>query len=86
MGYTEVFQALGGGIAGLLAVTVLALFGLLWATLNSRLKDAKDFISDLKQEKKDLVGKLDPLTNAVERQTSVIEALGRELERRRSTR
>lgn len=86
MGYTEVFQAVGGGIAGLLAVAVMVISGFLWVTLNARIKDAKDFIEDLKQEKKDLVAKLDPLTNAVDRQTTVIEALGRELERRRSPR
>lgn len=86
MGYTEVFQAAGGGIVGLLVVAVMALFSFLLVALNARIKDAKAFIEDLKVEKKDLVDKLGPLTNAVERQTTVIEAQGRELERRRSPR
>lgn len=86
MGGAEVFQALGGGIAGLLGLALMTVSGILWATLNARIKDAKDFIEDLKSEKKDLVSQLTPLTNTVERQTNVIEALGRELERQRSPR
>ena len=86
MGAQEIFDALGGGLVGLLAIAVVALFGLLLASLNARLKDLKSDNVELKQEKKDLLLRLDPLTNAVERQTGVIESMGRELERRRGSR
>ena len=83
MGASEVFQALGGGLAGLLGAAVLVLFGLLLLSMRDRLKDFRSDNVELKQEKRDLLAKLDPLTNTVERLTGLIEAMGRELERRR---
>lgn len=79
---SQVSAAFGGGLAGLLAVIVVALAGLLWAVQNSRLKDCKTDHAELKQEKRDLLAQIGPLTSAVERQTATIETMQREMERR----
>lgn len=81
--YSEAYSTLGGGVAGLLAIAVMVLWSALLLSVNARLKDCKDSNGDLKTENKDLLAKITPLTTAVERQTAVIEAMNRELERRR---
>lgn len=88
MGAQEVFDALGGGLVGLLGAALLIVSGLLLASLNSRLKDWQKHAEKREQENGILVAKLDPLTNAVERLTGAVEtaARERELERRRSAR
>lgn len=86
----RVSDAFGGGLAGLLAVIVVSLSGLLWLTLNGRLKDCKEANNELKNERSLLIGKLDAVSTSVERLSAVIERQGiridelnRELERRR---
>lgn len=74
-----VSAAFGGGLAGLLAVIIVIVSGTLWLTINGRLKDCKDANGELKLEKTTLVSKIDLLTGAVDRQTTVIEGLTREL-------
>ena len=82
----KVSDAFGGGMAGFLAVCVVFLAGVVWLTINARLKDAKEVCTELKTERTTLIGKLDALTTAVERQTGIIDGLSRELERRGRTR
>lgn len=78
----QVAEAFGGGLAGLLAVIVVSLAGLLWLTLNARLKDCKDSLLDSRDKEEKLIEKLGPLTATIERQNGMIEAMSRELERR----
>lgn len=74
MGYGEVFQALGGGLAGLLGVAVVALWTMLLLSMNSRLKDRDARIVELKEDLKGCKQEIRDLTAAVNRQTDVIEA------------
>lgn len=74
MGYQEVFDALGGGLVGLLGVVVVILWSLLLLSMNSRLKDRDARIAELKDDLKDRKQEVRDLTAAVNRQTDVIEA------------
>lgn len=85
MGAAEVFQALGGGLAGLLGVTVLALWGMLLYQLNVRLKERDDRIRELKEELKGVNQLLKEQTTANNRLADVVEAWTPSEQRRRST-
>lgn len=74
MGAGEVFQALGGGIAGLLGVAVLALWAMLLYQLNARLKERDARIEELKQDLKDVRLLLKEQTQANNRIAEVAES------------
>lgn len=83
---TQVSEAFGGGVAGVLAVAVVGLAGLLWLTLKARLEDCKADNAELKQDKRDQLGKIDALTKAVDRLAGIVEAIPWEQGGRRGSR
>jgi hypothetical protein len=83
LGVKEIFDALGGGMLGLLAVTVFALGVLLLRAKDAQISDLKAENGDLKAERKEDRITLKNLTSAVERQSDVIEAWTPESQRRR---
>lgn len=52
MTYVEVYNAVGGGISGLLAVAVVVLFAAYVRQANARLQDHKDRIKELQEDNK----------------------------------
>lgn len=76
MGTAEVFEAFGGGIAAVLAVACMSLFGMLFYQLNQRLadrdqaiKERDDRIRDQNTRQKESDARIEALTTAVNRQT-----------------
>jgi cytochrome oxidase assembly protein ShyY1 len=82
MGSAEVFQALGGGLAGLLGAAVVALFGMLLWQLNARLKERDARIAELKDDLKEKTQLLKDQTAANNRLADVVEAWTPQVQRR----
>lgn len=74
MPYADVFQALGGGLVGLLGVAVVALFVGWWREKAARLADRDQAIAERDLTIKDQAAQIKELTSAVSRQSGVIEA------------
>lgn len=74
MGAAEVFQALGGGLAAVLAVAVMALFGMLIVQMNARIKDRDELIErqNLRLEKRDT--EVESLTRSMNRATDLMQS------------
>lgn len=86
MPYGEVFDALGGGIAGLLGVAVVVLAGFVLHQLNTRLKERDARIQELKDEIKEKNQLLKDQAAATNRLADVVEAWTPSEQRRRVTR
>lgn len=82
MGLTDVFEAAGGGLLGLLSIAVVTLFGMLLHNMNARLKDRDSLIADLREDLKERRQEVKDLTAAVNRQSDVIEAWTPQAQRR----
>lgn len=72
----DVFQALGGGLVGLLGVAVVVLATFIVRLYETRLREHKDTIATLNQQIKDL-------TSAINRQSDAIESWTPTEQRRR---
>jgi hypothetical protein len=71
---SDVFQALGGGVVGLLGVAVVLLFAGWWREKTARLADRDKAIAERDATIKEQAAQIKELTAAVSRQSGVIEA------------
>jgi hypothetical protein len=74
VGATEVFDALGGGLMGLMGICIAGLFSLLLVSMQARLKDRDARLDELRDDLKERRQEVKDLTAAVNRQTDIIEA------------
>jgi uncharacterized coiled-coil protein SlyX len=72
--YGEVYQLLGGGIAGVLGVACIVLWFWGKSQANERLKEHKDVIAEQKQIIKDLTQALKENAVAIDRQTDLMQS------------